>query len=131
MPTVQTNVIHNGFGVTLPQCAEGGIRVTPQQQMSANAGRNSVTGLFVGDVVNVKFVVTLAWNRLTETEFKIIDDCFNNTMSDHSITMRLRPSEGYAVRHYYVAAGSYNYSVQKQLDGEVFYEGVTVQLIER
>lgn len=131
MPTIQTDVIHDGFGVKLPPCALGGIRITPQQQMSKNAGRNALTGLFTGDVVNIKFVVNLSWNRLSEEQFNIIDECFNNCISDHRITMRLRPSEGYRQRSYYVAAGSYNYSVQVQMGDKVYYEGVTVQLIER
>lgn len=128
---VKTDVIFDDFGVTLPPCAMGGVKVTPQQQMSKNAGRNANTGTFYGDVLNVKNVVNLSWNRLKESEFGIIDMCLNNTISDHRVTMRLRPSEGYKQRSYYLAAGSYNYGFAVQIGDELFYEGVTAQLIER
>lgn len=135
--TVLTDVIFEDFtdstgnAVRLPPCAKGGIQVAPQQIMSDNAGRNSNTGTFYGDVKAVKNVVTLMWNRLNESDFAVIDRCLNNFISDHRVTMRLRPSEGYVTRHYYLGAGSYNYTEEVQLNGQVYYSGVTAQLIER
>ena len=128
---VLTDVIFEDFNVTLPPCAKGGINVSPQQIMSDNAGRNANTGTFFGDVKAVKNVVTLSWNKLTESEFEIIDNCLNNFISDHRVTMRLRPSEGYVTRHYYLAAGSYTYTTDVQRGEQVLYTGVTAQLIER
>lgn len=128
---VKTDVIFDDFGVTLPPCAMGGITVTPQQGMSKNAGRNSNTGTFCGDVVYVKNVVDLSWNRLKESDFAIIDKCLNNKISNHHVTMRLRPNEGYKQRSYYLAAGSYKYTYAVQIGGELYYDGVTAQLIER
>lgn len=128
---VKTDVRFDDFGVTLPPCAMGGVHITPQQQMSKNAGRNSNTGTFYGDVLSIKMVVDLAWNRLSESEFAVIDMCLNNNISDHHVTMRLRPSEGYKQRSYYLAAGSYTYSFAVQIGDELYYDGVAAQLIER
>lgn len=132
--TVLTDVIFEyseGKRTTLPPCAKGGIQVTPQQILSKNAGRNANTGTFFGDVKAIKNVVTLSWNRLSESDFDVIDKCVNNFISNHRVTMRLRPNDGYVTRNYYVGAGSYNYTVEVQQGGEVYYTGVSMQLIER
>lgn len=128
---VLTDVIFEDFGVTLPRCTKGGITIAPQQIMSDNAGRNANTGTFYGDVKAVKNVVSLRRNQISEADFAVIDNCLNNFISDHRITMRLRPSEGYVTKRYYIAAGSYTYTEVVQLNGQVNYSNVAVQLIER
>jgi hypothetical protein len=130
---VRTNVTFEDFGITLPPCTMGGVNVTVEQIFSDNAGRNANTGTFFGDVKCVKRTVTLSWDRLREEQFALIDKCLNNTISAHRVTMCLSPNEGdkgYVTRTYYLAAGSYTYSVAFQQNGKLFYDGVTCQLIE-
>jgi hypothetical protein len=120
-----------GVQIKLPPCAQSGVSVTPQQIMSDNAGRNANTGTFYGDVKCLKYTITLSWDRLKESDFAVIDRCVNNCVSSHSVTMKLRPDEDYKARNYYLSAGSYTYAYAIQKGDVLYYEGVTLQLIER
>lgn len=52
----------------LPMPSEGGVQFTPERIWSQNAGRSSSTGKFVGDVICVKYTVTLTYDKLTEDQ---------------------------------------------------------------
>ena len=116
-------------GIQLPPMKESGLTIVPHKLWAANAGRNSCTGEFVGDLVAIKYELQLNWEDITDTEFATIDGAVNTLRPFLSVTFCLSAAVGYITRRFY--AGDPQYPVKKWRRNETLYGGVTVNLIEK
>lgn len=118
-------------GVKLPSADKSGITITPQTIWSQNAGRNSATAKFGGDVKAIKYDVTYNKSYATQEEFELIDSLVNTMRSIHKVKLCLRPSDGYVTKNFYIGSGTFSYTITRCKDGRTYYEGLSFQMIEQ
>lgn len=118
-------------GVTLPPPAKGGIQYQQQLIWSENAGRNTATGYFTGDIKAEKGTWTLSWNdlELSYEQLRLINTAFSR-IGKPFFTVTFTDDLGYrrTVRAYSAGRSS---TVKTYRDDSGRITGVTVQIIER
>lgn len=129
MPTITTDIYIDG--VKLPPADKSGISITPQTIWSQNAGRISSTGKFVGDIKTIKYDVRYKKSFATQAEFEKINRLVNNFKSIHSVKLCLVPSQGYVTKYFYIGSGTFSYTINRNVRGKTYYEGLTFQMIEQ
>lgn len=118
-------------GIKLPPADKSGITITPQTIWSQNAGRNSATAKFGGDIKAIKYDVTYNKSYATQEEFELIDSLVNTMRSIHKVKLCLRPSDGYVTKNFYIGSGTFSYTITRCKDGRTHYEGLSFQMIEQ
>ncbi|MDO5125331.1 MAG: hypothetical protein Q4D35_03025 [Ruminococcus sp.] len=118
-------------GVKLPPADMGGIHVTPQTIWSQNAGRNSTTAKFSGDIKAVKYDITYSKSYATQEEFELIDSLVNNLVGIHSVRLCIRPSQGYVTKNFYIGSGTFSYTISRCKNGKTHYENLSFEMIEQ
>lgn len=116
-------------GVTLPTPAQSGITVTPNRLWSANAGRNTATGKFLGDIIAVKYTVSVTYDHLTDEEMQRIFGLLNTLQPWHTLIFPL--AGGTKKITCYAADAAYTmrrFSVREKC---AYYDGVTLEFIEQ
>lgn len=117
-------------GVTLPLAERGGISVTPNRIYSSNAGRNSSTGDFIGDVIAVKYTLSLTFPPLDAEQMKTLWNLFSGTKSDHTVQFVTPEGRQRTIVCYNteITPVMRHFSLREK---KAYYEGVTLELIER
>ena len=118
-------------GVKVPTADRSGISITPQTIWSQNAGRNSATAKFGGDIKAIKYDVTYNKSYATQEEFELIDSLVNTMRSIHKVKLCLRPSDGYVTKNFYIGSGTFSYTITRCKDGRTYYEGLSFQMVEQ
>lgn len=116
-------------GVQLPPMKENGLTIIPHKLWGANSGRNNSTGVFVGDLVAVKYELQMSWEDITDTEFAIIDAAVNSMQPFLQVTFCPSAATGYITRYFY--ANDPQYPVKAWRATETVYGNVTATLIEK
>ena len=118
-------------GVTLPPPAQGGIKYQQQLIWSKNAGRNTATAYFTGDIKAEKGTWTLSWNdlELTYAQLQTINNVFSRLGKPY-FTITFTDDLGYrrTVRAYSAGRSSI---IKSYRDDAGRITGVTVQIVER
>lgn len=117
-------------GITLPSPVRSGAVITPNRLWSSNAGRNSSTGRFVGDIIAIKYTVKLTYETLSEEEMQIIWDLTQAEDPWHTLQF---PLVGGAVKTMtcYIADADYTLRRFDMRQKKPYYDGVTLEMIEQ
>ncbi len=116
-------------GVKLPTPTREGIAITPNRIWSENAGRNTATGKMVGDIIAVKYTVSVTYSQLSDEEMQLIFDLLSAV--DPWRTLRFPLKDGTRAMICYAADPTY---VMRQFDMHKrcpYYSGVTLEFIEQ
>lgn len=115
--------------VVLPTPTADGFSVKENRIWSSNAGRNSSTGLFVGDVIAVKYTVRIVYERLDDAQMQLIRNVLSGADPWHSLQF---PIDGATKKIIcYCADPEY---VMRRFDlkkKQAAYSGVTLEFIEQ
>ena len=118
-------------GVTLPAPARDGIKYQQQLIWSDNAGRNTATGYFTGDIKAEKGTWTFSWNNieLSYAQLRLINAAFSR-IGKPFFTVTFTDDLGCrrTVRAYSAGRSS---TVKTYRDDRGRITGVTVQIVER
>ena len=116
-------------GIRLPTPAKDGIVITPNHIWSQNAGRNTATGRMVGDIIAVKYTVTVTYALLTDEEMQLIFDLLSGADPWHT----LRFAVGGKMRSMICYAADVSYSMRRfdLRQNRALYNGVTLEFIEQ
>ncbi len=116
-------------GVTLPTPARDGITVTPNHLWSENAGRNTATGKFVGDIIAVKYTVTVTYNTLTDEQMQLLFGFSSSMKPWHS----LRFPCGGKLKTISCYIPDVNYTMRRfdMREKRAYYNGVIIEFIEQ
>lgn len=116
-------------GIMIPAPAADGYTITPNHIWSANAGRNSSTGQFAGDIIAVKHTVTLTYAALSQAEMQLFWDIQSGLTPWH--TLRYPQFDGsLRVMTCYIADVSYTMRRFDLRTQKPCFAGVTIELIE-
>ncbi len=125
--TVKTNVkIDN---VLLPRCREDGVSYTPNKLYAENSGRSKTTGDFIGDVIAIKYDITLSWESLIEDDFNIISQFADNETVEHSVNMSF-DGQTYTTKQCYISDLPRTIRRQRRGDGKLVYSNITLHMVE-
>ena len=124
--TVKTDVYIDG--ILLPRCSEDGIKITPNKLYASNSGRSETTGDFIGDIVAIKYDITLNWDFLRETQFNAIDALVTNTTVEHTVKMMF-DGITYTEKQCYLADMSRTVKHQRS-DGVIIYGGISLHIVQ-
>lgn len=116
-------------GVRLPPPGRSGYVVTPNRLWSENAGRSSATGKFIGDIIAVKFSVSVTWERLTDEEMQLLFGFSASTAPWHTLEFTFGGRRRKI--NCYIADCSYTMRRFDMREGIPIYDGVTFELIEQ
>ena len=116
-------------GVTLPTPPRSGVTITPNRLWSSNAGRNSSTGRFVGDIIAVKFTVTLTYKSLTEEEMQLLWDFTATLQAWHTLQFPL--NKGTKTITCYISDPTYTLRRFDMREKKAYYDGVTIEMIQQ
>lgn len=118
-------------GVTLPPLVKGGLQVTAEKIWSQNAGRSTSTGEFTGDLIAVKYTVTLQFMRLTEEQFRTVWGIVSGLTPFHSLTFPLPQPGGINTRTIRCYSVSPTGTMQQWMeeDGTACYDGFAIECI--
>jgi hypothetical protein len=106
--------------------AEGGLQYTPEKIWSQNAGRSTSTGEFAGDLIAVKYTVTIQFNRLYAAQFAQIWNMVAGFQAYHTLRFTCAGSP-LSVQCYSVSPTG---TLTKQCkDGTTFYDGFSIECI--
>lgn len=126
---MENNVVVDG--VTLPPPTKGGITYKQQLIWSKNAGRNTATGYFTGDVKAEKGTWTLSWNdiELTYAQLRLINTAFSR-LGKPFFTITFTDDLGYrrTVRAY---SDGRSTTIKTYRDDVGRITNVTVNIVER
>ncbi len=115
--------------VKLPTPAESGLSITPNKCWSSNAGRNSSTGKFVGDIIAVKYTVAITYETLSDADMQKLWNLTATAQAWHTLQFPLNGKAKKIIG--YVADPTYvmrRFDMQKK---QAFYDGVTIEIIEQ
>lgn len=115
--------------IDLPVPAQSGISVTANRLWSENAGRNTATGKFVGDIIAMKHTVIVTYEHLTEEEMQLLFDLTANLQPWHELIFPLKG--GTKKISCYVADPTYVMKKYNVRERKTYYDGVTLEFIER
>lgn len=117
-------------GIKLPTPAAEGVSITANKIWSSTAGRNSSTGKFVGDIIALKYTVSLTYNRLSQEEMQILWDAAANLTAWHKLTFPMNNGTKKTISCYMT---DLQYTVRRfdMKRREPVYNGVTIELIEQ
>lgn len=109
----------------MPTPDKDGVSVTKNKIWASNAGRVA-SGKFVGDIIATKLSIEIKYTRLlTAEEVKKIDKAVHKSAF---MTVKVKTDD-------YVTATCYvddvSYTLHHVQDGVVWYEGLTVSLVEQ
>ncbi|MCC8136123.1 MAG: hypothetical protein LIO40_05580 [Ruminococcus sp.] len=116
-------------GITLPTPSREGVEITPNRLWSSNAGRNSSTGRFVGDIIAVKYTVKLTYETLSEEEMQLLWNLTANLTAWHTLDFPLNGSV--KTMTCYISDVTYTLRRFNMKLEKAFYKGVTVEMIEQ
>ena len=126
----ENDVIIDGT-VRLPPPAEGGIQYQQQLIWSQNAGRNTATAVFTGDIKAEKGTWTLSWSslELTYEQLRTINSAFSH-LGKPFFTLTFTDDLGYrrTVRAYSAGRSSTIKTYRDEL-GRI--TGVSVSVVEK
>ncbi len=113
----------------LPTPAADGYTITPNHIWSANAGRNSSTGKFTGDIIAVKHTVTLTYAALSQAEMQLLWDIQSGLQPWH-ILQYTQFDGTRRVMTCYIADVSYTMRRFDLRTQRPCFAGVTLEMIE-
>jgi len=118
-------------GIALPPPSMGGIQYQQQLIWSKNAGRNTATGYFTGDIKAEKGTWSFTWNDqlLSYADLRKINAAFSR-LGKPFFTVTFTDDLGYrrTVRAYSAGRSS---TIKTYRDDRGRITGVTVQIVER
>ena len=117
-------------GVALPVPARSGVSITPNRLWSSNAGRNSSTGKFVGDIVAVKFTVALTYETLADDEMQLLWDLTAAPAPWHTLIFPMNDGSERKMTCY-ISDPSYVLRRFDMRSKKAYYDGVTIEMIEQ
>lgn len=115
----------NGWQIPAPD--KNGFKRTKNKLWSANTGRTA-SGKMVGDIVAVKYSLTIKWSELTSSDVTEIE----NAVSSSAFFPVVFPAEGTGeelTKNFYAADLTYDTKIV--IDGEEIYKDFTIELIEQ
>ncbi|MBQ7003686.1 MAG: hypothetical protein IJN57_06980 [Oscillospiraceae bacterium] len=116
-------------GIPLPTPAREGITVTANKLWSENAGRNTATGKFVGDVIAVKHTVSIVYETLSEEEMQLLFDLTAAVNPWHTLIF---PYKGTTKKiNCYFADVGYTMRRFDRHERRAYYCGVTLEAVEQ
>lgn len=117
-------------GIKLPTPAAEGVSITANKIWASNAGRNSSTGKFVGDIIALKYTVSLTYNRLSQADMQILWDAAASLKAWHKLTF---PTNNGAKKTVSCYVTDLQYTVRRfdVKRKEPIYNGVTIEFIEQ
>lgn len=125
MSTIPELIVND---IPLPVPDADGFRFTAQKIWSQNAGRNTATGDFSGDLIAKKYTVQLTYSTLTEAEFAVLSG-FSESMTPF---LRCRfPMHANAEKLYYMPEPTYTLRRRDARTGEYLYSGVQIEFIQK
>lgn len=126
---MENNIVVDG--VALPPPAQGGIQYQQQLIWSKNAGRQTATGYFTGDIIAEKTTWTISWDalELTYAQIQTINTAFSR-IGKPFFTITLTDDQGIrrTIRAYSAGRTS---TVKSYRDSTGRITNVSVQVIER
>lgn len=117
-------------GITLPTPSADGFAITPNRIWSSNAGRNSSTGRFVGDVIAVKYTVTLTYEYLDDAQMQLLWSITSGAEPWHTLIFPLNDGSTRKITCY-IADPTYTMRRFDMRRKTAFYSGVTIEMIEQ
>ena len=115
--------------VVLPTPSQGGLTITPNRLWSENAGRNSSTGKFIGDIIAIKYTISLNYETLTDEEMQLLFGFTASLDPWHTLVFPLGGSTKKITC--YLADVSYTMRRFDMREKRAYYDGVTVECIEQ
>lgn len=115
----------NGWQIPAPD--KNGFKRTKNKLWSANTGRTA-SGKMVGDIVAVKYSLTIKWSELTSSDVTEIE----NAVSSSAFFPVVFPAEGTGeelTKNFYAADLTYDTKIV--INGEEIYKDFTIELIEQ
>ncbi len=116
-------------GIALPTPPRSGAAITANRLWSSNAGRNSSTGRFVGDVIAIKHTVVLTYETLTEEEMQRLWNFTSTLQAWHTLTFPL--NNGTKTVTCYISDPTYTLRRFDMREKKAYYDGVTFEMIEQ
>lgn len=116
-------------GVTLPTPTKEGITITPNRLWSENAGRNTATGKFIGDIITVKYTVSIVYARLDEEQMNLFLGFTASLEPWHML--RFPAGSRFKTISCYIADVSYTMRKYDRNQKKAYYNGVTIKFIEQ
>lgn len=117
-------------GIKLPTPGKSGAAVTVNRIWSSNAGRNSSTGLFIGDIIARKYTVALTYETLTQDEMQILWNVTSTAEPWHTLVFPLNDG---SIRSITCYTADVTYTIRRfdLRSRKVYYDGVTLEMIEQ
>ncbi|WP_434310165.1 DUF6711 family protein [Hominifimenecus sp. rT4P-3] len=112
-------------GNTVPEPALGGLEIKKEKIWSKNANRTT-NGDFVGDIVSIKYTLSINWPPLSRQQVAEIDAYL--CLPEISVYFLDPGSNLYVTKKFYSATPSY--PIYSLVDGVKTYQGVSVELIQ-
>lgn len=110
--------------------AEDGLQFTAEKIWSQNAGRSTSTGEFSGDLIAVKYTVTLSFNRLRESEFRSIWNIVSGLTAFHTLRFPVpNGNANYMVIRCYSVSPTGKLRKWRKTEGETIYDGFTLECV--
>lgn len=88
-------------GTALPAPAREGLHVTLNRLWSQNAGRNTATGDFIGDIIAQKYTVSITYDSLTEEEMQQIWALVGSSAAFHDLQFPMPDGTSKKARGYF------------------------------
>lgn len=120
--------VFNVNNIDLPTPGENGFSYTAQKIWSSNAGRNTATGDFSGDLIAKKYTVKLTYSSLTEAEYSVLWSLADSMTPFLSCKFPMHPNKAMA---YYMADPTFTLRRRDAHMGEYVYDGVQVEFIQK
>jgi len=117
-------------GNKLPTPAKDGYIVTHNRIWSSNAGRNSSTGRFVGDIIAVKYTVKLNYEMLSDEQMQVLWNASSGIEPWHDLEFPLTSGAVHTITCY-IADVTYTMRRFDTKQKKAFYSGVVVEFIEQ
>ena len=118
-------------GVEMPTRHLDKVFVNEELVWSSNSGR-SVTALWVGDITDEKFTISLNFRCLSHSQYKIIKAALPSVDAPYK-TVKLVQADGEVVLEMtaYRATVSRDFSAATFANGEVVYNNISFEMIEQ
>lgn len=112
-------------GIRMPELKIDGLKIKKEKIWSSNTGRTA-GGFMVGDLVSIKYTLSIEWPVLTDSEVALID----SEISKPFFSVKFRDLDGsFVTKEFY--AGTPTYPVYSYACPSFVYSGTAVDLIER
>ena len=113
----------------MPTTDEDGLLAVPHNIFSKNTGRTA-SALMVGDIIAVKWELTISWSQLSSAEIKTISDAIN---AQTYFPVKF-PKPGTEDQYYtktFLLNGDFSYPFSIKNENGTTFKGVTLNVVEQ